>query len=144
MAMITDNIFESATRLGLTFSTSVGELIVTDIWQLPLQGSRCNLDALLVDLHSQLKKDEETITTFIPEKQQITTAPTADQLNKLRFDVVKHIFDVKLKEANDAKELQRKRTLKQDLLAIKAQREKDNLASKSDEDIDALIAGLDA
>ena len=106
------SIFEQASRTKFRFKTDRGVLAIEDLWDLPLG----DLDDMAVSLHKHVT-DNQT-RSFIKEKKE-------DKTLKMRFDIVKHILDVKLEEKENktkaaVTKLQRKKLMQ----AIAAQEDK--------------------
>lgn len=88
--------FEKASRQAIRFNGGAkGQLSVEDLWSLPLQSTRsASLDSIARDLHRELK-DAETESFVSPQSN-------ADTITQLKFDIVKHIINVRVQE-NDEK-----------------------------------------
>lgn len=128
--------FDKATRLKLRFESLVGLLHVEDLWDLPLTAlkSRPNLDDIARAIHRQLKNDEDV--SFVHKDRK------SDETIQLRFDIVKHIIDVKLAE-KDALEVERVNAeKKQRILAIISQKEDEHLHEISIDDLKKMMADL--
>lgn len=115
------NIFEQATRLKLRFNTESkrGELNVEQLWELPLTSENdVSLDGLAVKLASKIQN--QSVVSFV----NATKHNKDFELDKLRFDIVKHIIDVRIAEREQRKvnneRLAEIETLKQALDARKA------------------------
>ncbi len=121
--------FEKASRVKLRFNTSAGVLAVEDLWDLRL----VELDTLARKLNKEVKELEEE--SFI-EKPLFK-----NELLVLRFNIVKHIIDVKLAERDAANQAKDKAAHKEKLLAILAAKDNEALQSKSR---DELLAELNA
>mgnify|MGYP001013562831 CR=1 FL=1 len=130
------NIFEQASRLGIRFTTSKGIVTVEDLWHLPLQSptGRTSLDDIAKALHRELKECEET--SFV------TPSKVPDPALVLRFDIVKHIIDVRLAENAAAATARANTEKKQKLLEILARKQDASLESASEEEIRAMINAL--
>jgi len=127
--------FEKAVRLKLRFDTPVGKLSIEDLWELPLTSRQyTNLDDLARSLHRQLKNDDDVSFVDDERKSDVTT--------QLKFDIVKHIIDVRLVERTAAVEAEKNREKKQKLLSILAEREDDTLRSLSVEELRELVNSL--
>lgn len=115
--------FEEASRLKLRFDSSVGKLTVEDLWQLPLSSTRAvvNLDDIARKLHKQLRNDDDV--SFVDKDRK------SDSTVQLRFDIIKHIIDVRLAEDVAESQKQENARRKQKLLSIIADREDDALRS---------------
>lgn len=127
--------FEQAVRLKLRFTTPQGPLMVEDLWDLPLTSKRgANLNDLAKDLNRELKAsaDEDFVNP---------TAKPNDVL-KLKFDVVKHVIDVRLAENNAERLAVERRAQKDRLLELIARKQDESLASKSIEELTAMVESL--
>ncbi|HXJ61960.1 MAG TPA: hypothetical protein VNU68_35430 [Verrucomicrobiae bacterium] len=120
--------FEKATRLKLRFESSHGPLLAEDLWDLPLK----SLDNLAVGLKRSLETDT---TSFINERKP-------DETVQLRFDIAKHVIDVRLNEAQQAKDAKDRAQKKQQILGILATRENAKLEGASEDELRALLASL--
>ncbi len=128
--------FEKADRLKLRFDTSKGLMSVEDLWDLPLTSAtgKANLDDVAKGLFRQLK--DEGDMSFV------TPSAAKDKMIQMRFDIVKHIIDVRVAE-NAATELARaNREKKQLILGIIAQKENEQLSNASLEDLQRLAESL--
>lgn len=126
--------FEQATRLKLRFDTQRGEISVEDLWDLPLTG-RVSLDGIAIGLNKQLRESAVTVSFVKPAE------PANDEL-QLRFDVVKHILDVRVKERDEAKLASDRAAKKQQLLEILARKQTADLESKTTEELTEMINSL--
>ncbi len=126
--------FEQAARLKLRFDSPKGLLTTEDLWDLPLTSARsANLNDLAKGLSRELKDTAE--------EDFVHPAKTNDVL-KLKFDVVKHVIDVRLAE-NEAVRLSADRREKKDrLLELIARKQDESLAAKSVEELQAMVESL--
>ena len=129
------NIFENATRQALRFNSPVGALSTEDLWTLPLTASaaRPNLDDIARELNRRLKETED---------ESFVSTTRKDSKLQLRFDVVKHIIDVKLAEQDAAKTLAANATRKQQLLELIEKKQLGELENKSIEDLRKELEAL--
>ncbi len=128
------NLFELATRKQYRFNSQVGALSVEDLWNLPLTSARsASLDAIAKELHSQLK--EETISFVTPSVNDNT-------VSQQKFDIVKHIIDVKVSERDAAKLLAENAAKKQKILSLIAEKQDEKLSEASLEELQALANSL--
>lgn len=130
------SVFEKASKKKLRFNTNKGELCADQLWDLPLESKvgALNLDDIARGLFKQLKNDDSV--SFVNKENK------SDELVQLRFDVVKHIIEVRLAE-NQAKSQARSNSeKKQQLMEILVQRENEVLKEKSPEEIKAMIASI--
>lgn len=128
--------FEMATRNKLRFSTPQGQISVEDLWDLPLTSTtgRANLDSIAVALFTELSNNKNI--SFVTE-----TAKT-DQTTQLKFEIVKHIIGIR-KTENEAAALARtNREKKQQLLALINQKENEQLAGKSLDDLRKMAESM--
>ena len=128
------NLFELATRKQYRFNSQVGALSVEDLWNLPLTSYRsASLDAIAKELHSQLK--EEVISFVTPSVSDNTVV-------QQKFDIVKHIIDVKVSERDAAKLLAENAAKKQKILSLIAEKQDEKLSEASLEELQALANSL--
>ena len=128
------NLFELATRKQYRFNSQVGALSVEDLWNLPLTSARsASLDAIAKELHSQLK--EETISFVTPSVSDNTVV-------QQKFDIVKHIIDVKVSERDAAKLASDNAAKKQKILSLIAEKQDEKLSEASLEELQALANSL--
>ena len=123
------NIFERATRQKLRINCIQGTLNVSQLWDLDLGP----LNTIAVSLSKEVKATSEE--SFISE------AATSNPTLNLRFDIVKHIITVKLAEAKTARTRSDKKAKRDQLLRLIADKQNDELANKS---IEELTKELDA
>ena len=115
--------FEKATRIKLRFKTSRGVVTTEDLWDLPLTV----LDELAVGLNKKLK--ETTEESFIKAKSPDTS------LIELRFNIVKHIIDVKLAEDEAKAKAAKVRQERSRLLDLIERKKTQELEGKSVEEL---------
>ncbi len=129
--------FEKATRMKLRFETPKGQLDVEDLWNLPLTSNmgKANLDDVARLLHKQLKSGDNI--SFVEKDKK------SDETIQLKFDIVKHIIDVRLTESEAAKNARLRAEQKQQLLALIAEKEGDTLKGLSLEELRKKVAELD-
>ena len=131
--------FEKASRLKLRFDTPKGSLSVEDLWDLPLvihKGgtAAAGLDNLARNLNKQIK--EASDDSFVTKTSAVST------VLQLKFDLVKHVIDVRLAEAALAEDAAEKRQKKQKLLEILSRKKDAELEGSSIEDLEKAIAAL--
>lgn len=125
------DIFEKASRQKIRFSTSRGVLGVEDLWDLKLE----QLDSIAISL------DEEKGKTT---KSFVKTRSVANTILELKFDVVKHIIDVKMAEEEARAIAKDKRARKERLLELIENKENEALGQKSVEDLKKELLELEA
>ena len=128
--------FDKAFRQKLRFESSMGQLSVEDLWDLPLtaRSGKANLDDIAKELHHQLKNGDD-ISFVIQSKK-------SDETIQLKFDIVKHIIDVRLAEQSAAETLRSNKEKKQQLLAIIAQKENEGLMNTSLDELKKMAESL--
>ena len=131
-----NKIFEKASRLKLSFDTNKGQLSVSDLWDLPLSSTtgRVNLDDIAIGLNS-LVQDVATVS-FVKKDSKV------DPVNQLKFDIVKHVIEVRLAENEAASKARDKAEQKQKILGLIARRQDEELSNKSVEDLTAMLNSL--
>lgn len=128
-----ENIFEIASRRKLRFETTKGNLSVEDLWDLPLtHPSRTNLDDIAKELHQQANS---TTVSFVVKGK-------VDETAALKFNIVKHIIDVRLAEGAAAEVARINAEKKAQIRAILHQKQNEALASSSVEELEALLKSL--
>jgi len=124
--------FEKASKQKLRFVTTVGTLTTEDLWDLPLTSHvGISLDNIAKELNRAIKADDED--SFVTKKTNSNT-----RLN-LQFDIVKHIIEVKLEEAEASKNRKAKAEKKQKILSLIDDKENDALAAMSKEDLMKML-----
>lgn len=130
------NIFEQASRLKLTFSTSKGVIGTSQLWDLPLTSGKgyVNLDDIARSISREIKNSE--IESFVTENTE------TNKLEVLRLDIVKRVIEVKLEERDAAKQARdltaRKIALKEALESKKVE----SLTKMTEEEIEAELKKL--
>ena len=129
--------FAFATKKKIRFETSKGLLSVEDLWDLPLtsDNGRPNLDDIAKGIYKAMKEGEEV--SFVKSN---AASNAAFNVLKTKFDIVKYIIDVKLAEAEAAKKAKEIKARNQRILGLIAQKEDEALASKSKEELLAMLA----
>lgn len=128
--------FEQATRMKLRFTTPQGQLTVEDLWDLPLTSTtnRANLDAIAVGLYTELNNGAgmSFVSASTPKNAEI----------ELKFAIVKHIIDVKKTENAAKVDAQARKQQREQLLQLIDQKEKEQLGSKSIEELRQMAEKL--
>lgn len=129
--------FAFATRKKFRFDTYKGQVTVEDLWDLPLTATngRPNLDDIAKELYKKMKDENEM--SFVKPTSQVNKE---FNIIKAKFDIVKYIIDVKLAEAEAAKKAKETKARNQRILGLIAQKEDEALASKSKEELLAMLA----
>lgn len=128
--MTTENLFEQATRKKLRFKASNGQITTEDLWGLSLEA----LNTIGMGLRQELRTNEDSLIA----------APKTDSTLQLRFDVVKHIIDVKIKEREDKKTQAANAERKKLLTELLEGKQMDKLKGMTEDEIRKELAALDA
>jgi hypothetical protein len=128
--------FEKATRTKVRFETSKGNITIEDLWDLPLvsKTNASSLDDIAKSLNKKLKEGEE--------ESFVTKASAANEALRMKFNLVKHVIDVKIAEQIARHDANEKREKKEKVLSILAQKKEEQLGSKSIEELEAMLDSL--
>ena len=130
------DIFEQAVRRKLRFASSVGDLTVEQLWDLPLtHKSRPNLNELAIATAKELRDLGDF--SFVDVKPD----PRKDVLT-LQLQIQKRIIEVKMAEAATRQEAIKRDERKQKILEALEVREGNELATKSKEELLAELNSL--
>lgn len=121
--------FDKATRLKLRFESNKGLLSVEQIWDLSLT----SLNEIAKGLSRQVKAAETDEEDFIGTKSNV------DSELQLRFDIVKHVIGVKLKERDDSKDAAERKANNQVILELIQRKKQQELEGKSVEELEQLL-----
>lgn len=126
------DLFERATKQKLRFNTSVGTVSVEELWDIPLTShGTISLDTIAKELNRAVKADDDE--SFVTKKSTSNTRLT------LQFDIVKHIIEVRLAEAEAKLGRKAKKEKQQQILALIADKKNTELAGKTVEELTALL-----
>ena len=89
------------------------------------------MDALAKSLNKQIKQDEEE--SFVVKKASV------DATLQLKFDIVKHVIDVRLEEQEVAKNKAVKKQQREKLMGLIAQKEDQAMQEKSLDELKELL-----
>ena len=130
------NIFEQASRKGLRFSTTRGQIQTDELWSIPLQHkSGFDLDNIAKDHNAALKSvtDESfVVTADHPMKAELT----------LKMEIIKHIIAVKLEERKNAVDAAAKAEQRQKLMTVLEKKQDAALEELTPEQIQAKLDEL--
>lgn len=127
------DIFVQATRMKLRFSTPAGLMTTEDLWDLPLQKGKVNLDALAVGISNEMAS---TSTSFVNK-----TARKNETLD-IKLQIILHIIQTRMEEAEQNEKREVRAQEKARILEIIARKEDANLEGKSLEELKGLLANL--
>lgn len=128
--METMNIFEIATRNKYRFSYK-GMIGVEDLWDLSVTA----LDSIFKGLKAQEKQSNEESLLDTPTNEDVETST--------KIAIIRHIVQVKQKEAADRKNAKAKAEQKRKIREIIAEKQDQALQNKSIDELTALLAELD-
>lgn len=123
-----ENLFLLASKTKLRFQTSKGVLSTEDLWDLNLQ----NLDSIYKTLSRKMREIEEE--SLLKTK--------VDTEVELQIAILKHIVSSKLEEKAILKARSENKEKREKLLSIMAQKQDQELASKSLEDLQKELDSL--
>lgn len=123
-------LFESASRQKLRFDYR-GVVSVEDLWDIPVEG----LDRAYKSLNAQLKEEQEE--SLLEESKENATI-------NLKIDIIKHIVQTKVQERKEREDRELRADRKRKLLGIVAQKQNEELAGKSIEELNSMIDELDS
>lgn len=128
--------FEIASRKKLRVKTSIGELTVEQLWDLPLTSTRgVNLDDTAIKLSQEITKQQLSFVSDNAKKE--------DADLKVLFDIVIHIIEVRKNEAKAAQEKASNLSMLKMLKELRAEKQTENLKALSQEELDKKIAELE-
>ena len=129
--------FQEATRKKLRFDSPQGSLTVEDLWDIPLHSQNnkvANLDDIAKALFKQIK--EQDTESFVFKKA------TVNELVQLKFEIVKHIIGIRLTEVQAAEQIRINKDKKQQILAIIAAKENEQLMGTSLDELKKMAESL--
>lgn len=124
-------LFEKATREKVRWETSKGLLSAEDLWDLSLP----SLDTIAKAVNKKLKEESEE--SFISAKS------SANETLELKLEVLKHIIGMKLAEKEATKSRMERLAKIRQLKELAVSKANEQLASKSLEEIQKMIAELE-
>jgi len=127
------NLFEQAARNKYRFGSSKGLITVEELWDMPLQSKNgFNLDTVAVSLQDQRDKTGKSFVTRSTENSEF----------KAKLDIVVHIIETKIAEANAKDQDKANKEKKQKLMSILADKEDEGLRNMTPEQIKKELAAL--
>lgn len=130
------DIFVSAARKKFRFPSERGDLMVEQLWDLPLTSKNgFNLNAVAVSVNSELKSLAEE--SFV----EVSSNPRRKILEDM-LELVKYVISVKQAEAKAATDLAAKNALKRKIQDAIEAKEGEQLKGASLEDLQAQLAAL--
>jgi len=126
---IMEKMFEKATRLKLRFESPKGLLCLEDLYDVDLR----TLNQITVKLHNLTGNK---VISFIDNDTK------KEDDNFLRFELAKHIIEVRLAEKTAMLMANENREKRQRLMAILADKENESLRNMSPDDLKKMIDDL--
>ena len=123
-------LFQKASRLKLRFQTTKGSLSSEDLWDL----SKGQLTMLIKSLKEKIKVEDVEDLAFLEEGSK-----QVNEVDQLRFDIAKTIYIVKRDEDKEALSEADKKAHNEEILALISQMEKEELKSKSVDELKAML-----
>lgn len=123
------NMFEIATRTKMRFPFK-GMISVEDLWDLNVR----DLDNVFKTLNAQVKKSQEESLLATKSKEEETLA--------MQIDIVKHIVEIKLAEAEAVQHSKEVKEKKQKIMEIISAKQDEALHNMSVEDLQAMLGNL--
>lgn len=132
------NLFETAARKKYRFPTNRGDLMVEQLFDLPLVAANgFSLNNVAINVNNDLKS--VTTDSFVEAKP---VPGKADLENKL--EIVKHVIAIKQDEAKAAERKVQKEAERQKILEIISRKEDTALSESSIDDLKKRLAELGA
>ena len=130
------NIFERSARNKTRWATSVGNLSVEQLFDLPLTAKRgVSLDAIAQEVNTEL----QTMTTSFVK----TTRPDSRKSElSLQLDVLKHVIESKERDLDRAKTTQETKERKQALMEALENKKIDGINNMSEEELKKELAAI--
>lgn len=128
--MTAEKRFEQVTRKRMRFPHHKGNLTVEQLWDLDLE----DLNEIYKTLKSRLKKasEDSLLETSNPEDEDIN----------IQIDTVKYIFEVKKEEIDNQLKEKERADKRQEIMAIIAAKDTEEMKSKSKEELLAMLRDL--
>lgn len=126
------NNFQQATRIKLRFDTVKGSIGVEQLW-----------DLKIVELASAIKASNRILKEKSEESDNLDflsgTKSKAEEIEQLRFDIMKEIYTIKKAEQDKAKEAANEKERKEQIAAIIAKKQNESLESLSIDDLKKML-----
>lgn len=123
-------LFEKASRMKLRFQYK-GQISVEDLWDLSVQ----ELDLLFKGVNAQLKASKEESLLGVKSR--------ADEIAELSIQIIKHIVETKIKEADEKVQARDRKEEINTLKEIRERKKLGGLENLSEAELDKRIAELE-
>lgn len=123
------SLFEIASREKYRYPFK-GQIATEDLWDLSLP----QLDTIFKTLNAQVKR--------APEESLLSTTEVEDPTMKNQIAILRHIVAVKQEEKKTRENAAAVKAQKQKLMELIAQKQDESLASKSAEELTAMLSAL--
>lgn len=121
------DIYKRASKQKLKISTTKGELLVEQLWDLTLE----ELDSLATDMDEQLER--------VKSKTYLKASSKEDTVLKLRRDIVVDIIESKVKEGEIALKAAETKAKNQRIIELIAKKQDEQLEGKTLEELEAML-----
>lgn len=125
-----EKMFEFAIRNKVRFPYK-GLISVEDLYDLTTR----ELDSVFKALNAQVKKSQE--------ESLLATKSKEDETLLIQIEIVKHIFDTKIAEAEAAQQNKERKEKKQKLMEMIAEKKDEALRNASVEELQTMLDNLD-
>jgi len=122
--------YKQASKLGLRFATEKGNLSVEQLWDL----SQTELSNTIKSVKKLLKQNTDD-----DELSFLGDTVVTDDVNKLRFELLKDVYLTKKKEAEELRTAKEDKARKQKIAEIIAEKKEGALRDKSIEELEQLM-----
>ena len=124
-----EKMFEFATRTKMRFPFK-GQISVEDLWDLSVR----DLDNIFKTLNAQVKKSQE--------ESLLATKTKEDETLAIQIEIVRHIINTKLTEAETAEKSKALKDQKQKIMEIISAKKDAALNNMSVEELQAMLESL--
>ena len=132
------NIFETATRIKLRFTSPRGDLTVEQLWDVPLRSK----DGF--DLNALAKTANKAVKEMAEENFVDTAVKTPEHTRReLALEIVKHVIETKVAEEEAAKKRAENKIERDKILGLLAEKQNDKLSALSEKELLRRAAALE-
>lgn len=127
--MKNQNMFEIATKNKLRFPFK-GLISTEDLWDLPLS----SLDSIFKTLNAEMKK--------VSEESLLNVKTKEDETLEIKIEIVKHIANIKMEEAEHKRKAKEVKEQKQKILEVLQAKKDEALQNKTPEELEEMLKSL--